>query len=280
MSRIKFSVVSAKHHTPKPKTKEMAFRPNPLSLSVPEPEFESWLRDSGYLEILDQRTTDLHRLSATPKPSNSAAAGPGAADSAISSNGVLLVSLLFSRIWTLLSLLTFSPFSKLAAADFSGDTPPWTLAFFGSLESYSFPSSPSQARLRVHENVKRFPRNYATLSALFFACSLYQLPMALFGLVSCLALWDAFKLSGDWWGLDRYPLTRQLLIRIAQCVALVVLFISNIALAIGYALAFSYAVMILHASIRKLTPPANQSAPRGVKTITARRPGSAVFASA
>lgn len=163
MSRIKFGVLSAKHQ--RPNKKAMAFKPNPLSLSVPEPAFESWLRDSGYLEILDQRTTDLHSLPAT-------ATTPGVADSATNSNVLLFVSRLFSRIWTLLSLLSFSPFSKLAAADFSGDTPPWTIAFFGSLESYSFPSSPSQARLRVHENVKRFARNYATLSVLFFACSL------------------------------------------------------------------------------------------------------------
>lgn len=45
----------------------------------------------------------------------------------------------------------------------------------------------------------------------------YQLPIALFGLISCLALWDVFKSSGDRWGLDRYPVIRQTLIRIAQC---------------------------------------------------------------
>ncbi|KAH6778438.1 hypothetical protein C2S51_009750, partial [Perilla frutescens var. frutescens] len=185
------------------------FDPNPLSLSVPEPQFESWLRDSGYLEILDQRSTDLHRLSTAPKPSNSAASAESATTS-ISSNGAFLLSQLFSRIWTLLSLLTINPFSKLATNDFSGDTPPWTLAFFGSSESYSFPSSPSQARLRVHENVKRFARNYTTLFVLFFACSLY-------------------------------PLLRQTLIRIAQCLAGVILFISNVQFAMFCAVGVSYA---------------------------------------
>lgn len=169
MPKIKFDSFPKNHHSPN--TKQM-FDPNPLSLSVPEPEFESWLRDSGYLEILDQRSTDLHRLSTAAKPSNSAATPSDSASTSITSNGVILVSQLFSRIWTLLSLLTFNPFSKLAANDFSGDTPPWTLAFFGSSVSYSFPSSPSQARLRVHENVKRFARNYTTLFVLFFACSL------------------------------------------------------------------------------------------------------------
>ncbi|KAI3457433.1 hypothetical protein Pfo_014096 [Paulownia fortunei] len=269
MSKIKFGVFPSKH--PRANKKEMVFAPNPLSLSVPEPAFESWLRDSGYLEILDQRTTDLHRLSTTTKPSNSAA--PAASDSATTSvnpNGVFFVSQLFSRIWTLLSLLTFNPFSKLATDDFSGDTPSWTLAFFGSSESYSFPSSPSQARLRVHENVKRFARNYASLFVLFFACSLYQLPIALFGLISCLALWDVFKFSGDRWGLDRYPVIRQTLIRIAQCVTAIILFISNVQLAIFCAFGVSYAVMILHASFRKLTP-AKQPAVRGGHKKTARR---------
>ncbi|GER32732.1 prenylated RAB acceptor 1.H, partial [Striga asiatica] len=32
-------------------------RLNPLSLSLPEPAFESWLHDSDYLEVLDQCTT-------------------------------------------------------------------------------------------------------------------------------------------------------------------------------------------------------------------------------
>ncbi|KAK6134636.1 hypothetical protein DH2020_031561 [Rehmannia glutinosa] len=245
----------------------MVFAPNPLSLSVPEPAFESWLRDSGYLEILDQRTTDLHRLSTTTKPSEVAA---GSATTSISPDGVFFVSQFFSRIWTLLSLFTFNPFSKLATDDFSGDTPSWTIAFFGSSESYSFPSSPSQARLRVHENVKRFARNYASLFVLFFACSLYQLPIALIGLISCLALWDVFKFSGDRWGLDRYPFMRQTLIRIAQCATAVILFISNVQLAVFCAFGVSYAAMILHASFRKLTP-AKQTAVRGGRRNTARR---------
>ncbi|GFP79659.1 pra1 family protein h [Phtheirospermum japonicum] len=262
-SGIKFGVSPAKH-----RRKDMVFAPNPLSLSVPEPAFESWLRDSGYLEVLDQRTTDLHRLSSTvPKPSNPAAA---ASATSISPDGVFFVTQLLSRIWTLLSLLTVNPFSKLAADDFSGDTPSWTTAFFGSSESYSFPSYPSQARLRVHENLKRFARNYASLFVIFFACSLYQLPIALIGLISCLALWDVFKFGSDRWGLDRYPAIRQTLIRIAQCVTVIVLFIAKVQFAVFYTFGVSYAVIILHASFRKLTP-TKQPAVRGGYRKAARR---------
>ncbi|KAH0736016.1 hypothetical protein KY285_011723 [Solanum tuberosum] len=198
----------------------MAFSANPLSLSVPEPVFETWLRDTGYLEILDQRTTDLHRHSST----TAAAATTATSDTAVTNSAAAAVSisngvfvLIFSRIGTLLSLLTLNPFAKLTSDDFSGDTPSWTLQFVGSFDSYSFPSSPSQARLRVHENVKRYARNYASLFVLFFACSLYQKLFALVGLISCLALWDVLKLCGDRWGLEQRQVIKQSLIRIAQC---------------------------------------------------------------
>ncbi|KAH0710345.1 hypothetical protein KY284_011772 [Solanum tuberosum] len=198
----------------------MAFSANPLSLSVPEPVFETWLRDTGYLEILDQRTTDLHRHTSTA----AAAATTASSDTAVTNSAAAAVSisngvfvLIFSRIGTLLSLLTLNPFAKLTSDDFSDDTPSWTLQFVGSFDSYSFPSSPSQARLRVHENVKRYARNYASLFVLFFACSLYQKLFALVGLISCLALWDVLKLCGDRWGLEQRPVIKQSLIRIAQC---------------------------------------------------------------
>ncbi|KAG5569195.1 hypothetical protein H5410_058961 [Solanum commersonii] len=165
----------------------MAFSANPLSLSVPEPVFETWLRDTGYLEILDQRTTDLHRHSST----TAAAATTASSDTAVTnsaaaavsiSNGVLV--LIFSRIGTLLSLLTLNPFAKLISDDFSGDTPSWTLQFVGSFDSYSFPSSPSQARLRVHENVKRYARNYASLFVPKAACPCWVDFM--FGTLGCI----------------------------------------------------------------------------------------------
>ncbi|KAK3034993.1 hypothetical protein RJ639_033371 [Escallonia herrerae] len=209
----------------------MAFAANPLALSVPEPAFESWLRDSGYLDILDQKTSDLHRISTTTTATTSttAATNPSAAG-ATTTAGFFLPYL--SCIGTLLSLFTFNPFSKLTADDFNGDTPSWTTGFVGSFGSYSLPSSPSQARLRVHENI----------------------PLALVGLVSSLALWDAFRVCGERWGIDRHPLIRQTLVLVAQITTAVVLFLSNVQMALLCALGFSYAVLILHASFRKLTP--------------------------
>lgn len=171
----------------------MVFSSNPLALSVPDPAFESWLRKKGYLEILDQRTSDLHRISTanTTTTSSSSSSSSSSASSSSSSSSSLsttttssncpiipnirygLFLSFFSYIKTFVSIVTLSPFSKLTTDDFSGNTPSWTEAFFGSFNSYSFPSSTAQARLRAHENVKRFARNYASLFILFFACSLY-----------------------------------------------------------------------------------------------------------
>ncbi|XP_024027873.1 PRA1 family protein H isoform X2 [Morus notabilis] len=219
----------------------MAFSSNPLSLSVPEAAFESWLRDSGYIELLDQRTSDLHRLSSS---SSAAAATTSASTSAAAAATTTVTGAfvsLFSHLVTFLSLLSFNPFAKLSSDDFSAQTPPWTAAFFASSDAYSFPSSASQARLRVQENVKRYARNYASLFILFFACTLYQMPVALFGLISCLALWDVFKFCSEKWGLDCYPVARECVVRLSQCVGAVVMMYSNVQMALFCALGISYA---------------------------------------
>ncbi|KAF7836696.1 PRA1 family protein H-like [Senna tora] len=223
----------------------MVFSSNPLALSVPEPAFESWLRDSGYLEVLDHRTS-------------------AAASTSSATSGFFLS--FFSRLLTFFSLFTLNPFAKLTAEDFAGDTPSWSHSFIGFSDSYSFPSSPSQARLRVHENIKRYARNYAYLFILFFACTLYgfllwsicfimyQMPVPLFGLLSCLALWEVFKFCSDCWRLNEYPMTRLCLVRFAQCVTAVMLIFFNVQMALFCAISVSYAGMIMHAAFRKLTP--------------------------
>ncbi|XP_010537034.1 PREDICTED: PRA1 family protein H [Tarenaya hassleriana] len=226
----------------------MAFSANPFSLSVPDPAFESWLRDSGYLELFDHRT--------------SAAAATSASDDAVSTiTGGFSASLL-SRFATLFSLLAINPFSKLAPDDFAGDTPLWTTGFLGSVDSYSFPSSSQQARMRIHENIKRFARNYAMLLIVFFACALYQMPVALAGLLASLALWELFKFCSDKWEFDRYPAIRQFLIRVAQCATVVLLTLLNVQMALFYGFAISYGVMILHAAFRKLSPSMKPSGQR------------------
>ncbi|KAK2369373.1 hypothetical protein P8452_57040 [Trifolium repens] len=227
----------------------MVFSSNPLALSVPEPAFESWLRDTGYLEIIDQRTSE--------------AADATAATTTVNSSPLVPATSISSKLLTVLSFITLNPFAKLTAEDFSADTPSWSRSFVGSYSSYSFPSSPSQARFRVHENVKRYARNYAYLFIVFFASALYKMPLALVGLISCLALWDFFKFCSDRWGLDQYSVLRQCLLRIAQCATAIILIISNVQMALLCAISVSYAGVILHAAFRKLTPAKQSSQVRG-----------------
>lgn len=42
------------------------------------------------------------------------------------------------------------------------------------------------------------------------------MPLALFGLISSLVLWDVFRCYGNHWGLDEYPVLKQALFFIMQ----------------------------------------------------------------
>lgn len=150
-----------------------SFKPNPLSLSVPDPALDRWLRDSGYLDLLDSSASVSTAATTSAAPTNPTSASSGAAADVLA----------FAR--TLASLLAVNPFARLSAADLAAPTPSWSLAFLGppGAASYSWPPTPTQARLRVQENVRRYARNYAALSILVFACCLYAICMP-----SCLHL--------------------------------------------------------------------------------------------
>lgn len=222
----------------------MVFSSNPLSLSVPDPLFDSWLRQNGYPEILEQRPTSITPITTTTTTT--------ATDASTTAKNGFFTSL-YSTIYILISLFATNPFSKLTNDDLAAPTPPWQSDFIGDYESYSFPVSASQAQLRVQENVKRYARNYAWLLVVVFACSLYQMPWAAAGLVFALALWEIFKLCSEIWGLDQYPTIQQTIIRVAQCVAAVILIYSKVQMALFWALSVNYAGMILHAGFRTLT---------------------------
>ncbi|CAA6670038.1 unnamed protein product [Spirodela intermedia] len=208
------------------------FSANPLSLSVPEPAFESWLRETGYLEILDERAGGLKGVV-----------------------NLIRGGALLSVVRTFISILTINPFARLDTEDFSGSTPPWAVGFLtagGQSSSYSWPAGPSLARMRVQENVKRYARNYASL---WLPCPrLYKMPLALFGLVSSLAIWELLRFASDSWVLEqRYPGVRFALVRVAQLATATVLYYCHLQVAVLCALSISYTVMVLHASLRKLS---------------------------
>lgn len=193
------------------------FDGNPLSLSVPDEAFESWLRDTGYLEILDERSVTSTE-SLIPSSSSSPRRRSTDCDSSNrTAVGVVLglVTGIIPSVRTVLSILTINPFAKLTSQDFNKETPPWTIGFIGP--SYSFPAGPSQARMRVQENVKRYARNYLFLSILIFVCSLYQMPKSLLGLLGCLALWEGLWFCFRRWNIEQtLPVLRSILLYVAQ----------------------------------------------------------------
>ncbi|XP_035823673.1 PRA1 family protein H-like isoform X1 [Zea mays] len=217
-----------------------SFKPNPLSLSVPDPALDRWLRDSGYLDLLDSTTTTGRPSSSASGPSapSSAAYSPGAGQA---SSGVAADVLAFAR--TLASLLALNPFARLSTADLAAPTPSWSLAFVGppGAASYSWPPTPTQARLRVQENFRR-----------------YRMPMALLGMLASLAVWEGVRYCRDHWDLTtRAPGVAQALLHCAQIATAVLLYVCNLQFALVYAVGVSYALMLLHASLRRLTTPSS-----------------------
>ncbi|PKU60015.1 PRA1 family protein H [Dendrobium catenatum] len=229
----------------------MPFVANPLALSVPEPAFEAWLRDSGYLETLDTSSSSLPTSSASFPSSSSKPLPPKNPAAAVSG----VISPVFFFLRTLASLFTINPFAKLTPEDFAGETPSWTLRFVGDAGSYSWPGGPSQARMRVQENVRRYARNYAFLCLVFFACSLYQMPILLLSLMESLGVWELLRFCSDKWELEeKHPAVRTILVCAAQFVMLAILYLSNLQVALFCTTVLSYTVMLLHASLRNLAP--------------------------
>ncbi|KAL0728947.1 hypothetical protein Bca4012_025040 [Brassica carinata] len=191
----------------------MGFSANPLSLSVPDSVLESCLQDSCSLDLLDHSTSPSAATEAKPPTT------------AIDDIGCFPSS--WAQLVAVFSLLTINPLSSLTADDFAGETPPWTTSFFGDSDSYSFPSSSREARTRVHENVKRFSRNYATLFIVLFTCKLRRSLRKMDHLTEFLA-----------------------------CFAATVSFLAflNVQIAVFYALAISYSVVILHGGYRNDSP--------------------------
>ncbi|KAJ6894257.1 PRA1 family protein H-like isoform X2 [Populus alba x Populus x berolinensis] len=190
----------------------------PLSLSVPDPTFymgtsiyKTWQRDSAYLRNSSTTTSNI----STPPPPLPSTHPPQQQPLAFSFP-------FFSHALTRpFSLHISIPFQNSDSTDdFSGPNPVYlTRSFFADhMVPTRFPSGFGQARLRVNENVKRHARNYASLFILFFVCTLYQMPLALIGMISSMVLWDIFKFCSDRWGWDRYPVIRQVMVRAAQCV--------------------------------------------------------------
>ncbi|KAJ3693271.1 hypothetical protein LUZ60_008751 [Juncus effusus] len=237
----------------------MSFAPNPLSLTVSDAAFESWLRDSGHLYTLD--TLSSSSSSAPPPPNNN---NPTTIPQAPFS--------FLSSIRTFSTLLAINPLAKLEAKDLASPLPSWTREFIGGPGDYSWPAEASQARMRVQENVRRYAKNYMVLSLIFFSCCLYRMPMSLLGLLACLGIWEFVRFCNKNWEMEiKYPVLRQCMVLSCQIITAALLYMCNIQFALVYSIGLSYSVMLLHASLRKLTPSYQSSGTNRQKKFQHRR---------
>lgn len=207
----------------------MAFKENPLSLSLSQTAFEEWLRENGHLETLDRTGLDHHlRL-----PSHSSFRE-------------------FSKV------LKSNAFMNLTVDDLMKKPVSWTGEFFdcgfGPGETYSWPRSISQAKLRMDENIRRYTGNYVVLVAIVFLILLYQMPMALLGIISVILVWDTLRRAGDEWGLERNGYRYRALACVGNTVTVVLMVYCKIALALFWAGIASLLVVTAHSCLRRITP--------------------------
>lgn len=205
----------------------MAFTANPLSLSIPPATFDAWLRESGHLEVLDKVAIDPPR----------------------SSSNALLSSILGFAV---------NPFSNVSVEDLCRPPLPWEGEFWdcghGLVESYGWPLSSAQLKLRMGENVKRYMGNYLRLFVLILACFIYKMPLALCGLFSVLALWEGLRMFLNYFKLERESFFHQAAILFGKIATAIAMIYCKIAFAVCWAGIFSFAVMVVHSSLRKITP--------------------------
>eukprot|EP00252_Welwitschia_mirabilis_P013358 TRINITY_DN2941_c0_g1_i2.p1 TRINITY_DN2941_c0_g1~~TRINITY_DN2941_c0_g1_i2.p1 ORF type:complete len:219 (+),score=8.40 TRINITY_DN2941_c0_g1_i2:224-880(+) len=193
----------------------MAFRANPLSLSIPEGEMEAWLKHSGYLQ-------------------ESKVSEPGNNIGVENAKGVITA---FENVG---KLLRINPLEKVGVEDVCKTAAPWTPEFFGKPDSYSWPSSISELESRVHLNTSRFAPNYLRLSLFILACFLYNMPLALLGVASIFATWDLLRICSNRYGIHNHVLLFKALLLIANIVTIILSVYCKVAMAFCGAGIFSF----------------------------------------
>ncbi|KAI5056516.1 hypothetical protein GOP47_0028334 [Adiantum capillus-veneris] len=103
------------------------------------------------------------------------------------------------------------------------------------------------------ENVKKYMGNYIRLFVLVLACFLYKLPFALCGLLSVLALWEGIRMLLNHFNLDRNSFLHQVVVLFGKILSAVAMIYCKVAFAVCWAGIFSFGVMVVHSSLRKIT---------------------------
>ncbi|KAJ7283052.1 hypothetical protein O6H91_Y350800 [Diphasiastrum complanatum] len=206
----------------------MAFLVNPLSLCIPQSAFEAWLRERGYLEILDKCGLDQARMAGQ------------------------------SSFAACCKLLTTNPFANLTMEDLCQKPVPWTDEFFdcglGPRETYSWPVSVTQIKLRMEENLRRYTGNYLVLTLVVFLCFLYKVPLAFLGLVSLLGLWATIRKYIYKWGLQRQSVWFGLLLLLGNTATAIIVIYCKIGTVLFWTGVCSFLVLVTHSCFRRITP--------------------------
>ncbi|KAG6557571.1 hypothetical protein Mapa_000847 [Marchantia paleacea] len=206
----------------------MSFSVNPLSLCLSQSTFEAWLRDSGHLEILDKCVMDQART-----------------------NG-------HGSISAFMKALKINPFKSLTLEDCCKSPVAWTGEFFdcgtGPRDTYTFPHSLTQAKLRMEENVKRYTGNYLVLALVILLCFLYKIPVALLGIMSIIALWDTIRVYINSRGLTQNSFRFRSLRVLGNIGTIFIMMYCRVAVALAWAGLTSLLVVLVHSMLRRITP--------------------------
>ncbi|KAL2628689.1 hypothetical protein R1flu_013375 [Riccia fluitans] len=206
---------------------EMLFSVNPLSLCMSQSTFEAWLRESGHLEILDKCTVDQARAEG------------------------------HSSFSAIMKALRINPFRSLTIEDCCKGPVSWTGEFFdcglGPKETYSFPRSLTQTKLRMEENVKRYTGNYLVLALVILLCYLYKIPVALLGIMSILALWDTVRVYINSRGLTQNSFRFRALQILGNIGTIFIMMYCKVAVALAWGSLTSLLVVFIHSMLRRIT---------------------------
>lgn len=145
------------------------FRENPLSLSLPEADFEQWLQEScaaGDVQLTARIKAYARDLGARPAS-------------------------YLESLWRRYHL----PRVFLLVEDLYKPPLPWTSDFLhtenGPGPTYSVPASWRVAMNRIERNVERYPGNYIRIAFIVLCCILYKRPLALLGILMALKFLDS-----------------------------------------------------------------------------------------
>lgn len=151
-----------------------------------------------------------------------------------------------------------NPFAELTLDDLCRPPAPWTADFWdcgtGPWDSYSWPLTVPQVKLRMQENLKRYCGNYLILALVIFLCFLYRMPVAIAGLVALLGIWECIRMYVTSRGLTSTSYRAMALTFVGQATTWVLLVYTKIGAVTLWTLLLIFVIFVFHGATRRLTP--------------------------